>query len=182
MPRLNVKTFLWYWFPVILWLSVILVESTSSLSSDNTAGIVIPILHWLFPTAALTELQKVHDAGRKVGHFVGYGLMGYFFFRAVRGMHHVLAGTESLLRKGMAAGAGVRTYFRLNWALSGILGTAIVASADEIHQTFLPSRGGHFHDVVLDTSGAVIVLLFVWIVARRRSRASSCLAATQTAK
>jgi len=44
--------------------------------------------------------------------------------------------------------------------------TAFIASCDEFHQSFLPSRTGKFSDVVLDTIGATIVsgivLTAVW--------------------
>jgi len=35
----------------------------------------------------------------------------------------------------------------------------LVATADEIHQTFLPNRTGCFSDVVLDTAGAASLQL-----------------------
>jgi len=43
--------------------------------------------------------------------------------------------------------------------------TALVASLDEWHQTFLPSRTGTIRDVVLDSAAALgaQVLLFLWL-------------------
>jgi hypothetical protein len=40
-----------------------------------------------------------------------------------------------------------------------------VASLDEWHQSFLPSRTGTIHDVVLDTTAglAAQILLFLWL-------------------
>jgi VanZ family protein len=47
--------------------------------------------------------------------------------------------------------------------------TALVASLDEWHQTFLPSRTGAFRDVVLDTIGALCMQAVVIAVVRYRS-------------
>ena len=42
--------------------------------------------------------------------------------------------------------------------------TAFVASLDEWHQTFLPSRTGRWQDVVLDSFAALCMQVFLWIV------------------
>ena len=55
--------------------------------------------------------------------------------------------------------------------LLGITSAAIVASADEIHQMFLPTRGASFNDVLLDTSGALALnLTFFAFLAYRRNQ------------
>ena len=46
------------------------------------------------------------------------------------------------------------------------LRTALVASADEWHQTFLPNRTGRYQDVLLDCSGAIAMQLVVYIFMR----------------
>jgi VanZ family protein len=53
----------------------------------------------------------------------------------------------------------------MRWANIAILGTALVASLDEWHQTFIPSRTGAVHDVVLDTCAGIAaqVLVLLWI-------------------
>jgi VanZ family protein len=37
-----------------------------------------------------------------------------------------------------------------------LAGTALVASSDELHQTFLPNRTGSVRDVMIDGAGADI--------------------------
>jgi len=44
-------------------------------------------------------------------------------------------------------------------ALGAIVSTFLLASADEFHQTFVPSRTGAFHDVVIDTVGGLFALV-----------------------
>jgi len=61
-----------------------------------------------------------------------------------------------------------RASFMVDAALA-LLGTAIVASADEFHQSFLPNRTGVPSDVLLDCSGAIVLLLIVYLIVRTRS-------------
>ena len=44
--------------------------------------------------------------------------------------------------------------------------TAIVASLDELHQTYLPDRTGVMQDVLLDTCGAIVLCGGVLIAGR----------------
>jgi VanZ family protein len=50
--------------------------------------------------------------------------------------------------------------------------TFLIATADEIHQTFLPNRTGCFSDVLLDTAGAAafqaMLLLALFAASRFR--------------
>jgi VanZ family protein len=43
-----------------------------------------------------------------------------------------------------------------------LLGTATIASCDEWHQTFLPNRTGTPWDVLLDSTGAVVLMLITY--------------------
>ena len=90
----------------------------------------------------------LHHYIRKTGHFVGYGTMGLLWLRAW---------WMSLPRAG----------FLLDATLA-LLGTALVASADEFHQSFLPNRTGVPSDVLLDCCGAVMLTLLAYICARLR--------------
>jgi VanZ family protein len=44
------------------------------------------------------------------------------------------------------------------------LSTFLVASADEFHQSFLPNRTGQFRDVLLDSCGALVLGLLLFLV------------------
>lgn len=54
--------------------------------------------------------------------------------------------------------------------LLALLGTAVVASLDEFHQSFLPNRTGIPSDVLLDCCGAVVLLLLFFFVRSLRPR------------
>ena len=126
------------WIAAILWLIVIAIESTSYLSAHNTSRFLYPILHFLFGID-YARFEPWHYLLRKSGHVFGYALLSILLFRAWR---------ETLSVPG-------NTTWTLRWATIAVLGTALVASLDEWHQSFLPSRTGHWQDVVLDSSAAI---------------------------
>ena len=54
--------------------------------------------------------------------------------------------------------------------------TFLYACTDEIHQLFVPGRAGKFTDVMIDTTGGIIMLLFIALVthvARKRHTAGT---------
>jgi VanZ family protein len=46
--------------------------------------------------------------------------------------------------------------------------TALVASLDEWHQTFIPSRTGSVRDVILDSAAALVAQIAIFILVRGR--------------
>ena len=44
--------------------------------------------------------------------------------------------------------------------------TFLYACTDEFHQLFVPGRAGRFTDVLIDTTGGIIMLLFIALVTR----------------
>jgi VanZ family protein len=97
-------------------------------------------LHW----------DALHHFIRKSGHFVGYGLVALSFLRAW---------LYTLVREKPKP----LLTWRLESCILAVLSTAIVASCDEIHQTFLPNRTGRAADVLLDTAGATCMCLLIWL-------------------
>jgi VanZ family protein len=51
-------------------------------------------------------------------------------------------------------------------AFLALLGTSLIASLDEYHQTFLPNRTGSIWDVLLDCCGALTLQLIVYLYLR----------------
>jgi VanZ family protein len=140
------------WLPVVIGLCVIAIESTGKLSSDNTSGWLRPIFTFLFGTWTDPRWDAFHHALRKTGHFTGYGTLGMLWLRA-------------WLRTFASRTGWTQAAWRLRSAALGVAGTFLTASADEYHQTFLPSRTGLFSDVLLDTSGALLftaLLSLLW--------------------
>ena len=136
------------WIATILWLIVIAIESTQYLSSHNTSRFLFPLLHYLFAMDRL-HFETVHFYMRKGGHVFGYGLLSILLFRAWR---------ETLPALG-------NPKWTFRWANIAVLGTALVASLDEWHQSFLPSRTGTPRDVLLDTCAGIAaqILVFLWM-------------------
>jgi VanZ family protein len=136
------------WWPVAFMISVIALESTPTLGSDRTTGPFRYVFQLLFGHVADDRWEIIHHLIRKAGHFVGYGLVGLSWLRAWR-----------------------RT--RPNWLFSvdaalALAATAIIASADEFHQSFLPNRTSSPWDVLLDCTGALAMLLPAYAVIRLR--------------
>jgi len=55
-------------------------------------------------------------------------------------------------------------------SLAALPACALVAMADEYHQTFVSDRAGMWQDVLLDTAGALAGIVFVWALGRLFSR------------
>ena len=133
---------------------VISIESSSYLSSHETSRILYPILHFLFGIN-YAQFEPWHHVVRKTGHVIGYGLLSFFLFRAWR---------ATLPKPGNPP-------WSLYWADIAVFGTALVASLDEWHQSFIPSRTGRWQDVVLDSSAAIatqILLYLFYLFLRKR--------------
>jgi VanZ family protein len=148
------------WIAAILWLVVIAIESTAMLSASNTSRILFPLLHSLFDINWV-RFEVWHFYIRKSGHVVGYGILSILAFRAWR---------ETFPAWGNPP-------WTLRWASIAVLMTAFVASLDEWHQSFIPSRTGRWQDVVLDTCAGIAaqILLVLWwkIVKNPRKDAAS---------
>jgi VanZ family protein len=141
------------WIAAILWLIVIAIESTNLGSSNNTSRILYPLLHFLFGMD-LPHFEYLHHYLRKGGHVFGYGLLSILLFRAWR---ETLPSLQNL-----------KWTFR--WSAIAVLGTAVVASLDEWHQSYLPSRTGTPWDVLLDTCAGIAaqILLFLFYARSRK--------------
>jgi VanZ family protein len=143
------KQLLKAWIAAGLWIVLIAIESTSYLSSDNTSRILYPILHFLFGIDP-NHFAILHHYIRKSGHFVGYFMLSFLLFRAWRA---TLPSTS---------------LWALRWAGIAFLMSAFVASMDEWHQTFIPSRTGLVSDVFLDSTAALIAQIVIFLFLRVR--------------
>jgi len=143
------------WIAAILWLIVIAMESSAYFSAHNTSRILYPLLHFLFGLSR-ANFEPIHFYIRKGGHVFGYGLLSILLFRAWR---------ETLPALG-------NPNWTFRWANISVLGTALVASLDEWHQSYIPSRTGTVRDVILDTCAGIgaQVLLFFWASRQVRGR------------
>lgn len=149
------KHILKLWIAAGLWLVVIAIESTAYLSSEYTSRFLYPILHFLLGLD-WKHFAVWHHYIRKTGHFVGYFILSLLLFRAWK------------------ATLKLPVLWALRWSGIAFLMSALVASMDEWHQSYLPSRTGVFSDVVLDSSAALVaqIVIFLFLRAKRAKMAS----------
>ena len=142
------KQLLKTWIAAILWLWVIVLESTNLASSENTRRLFYPLLPFLFGLGP-GHFPTWHALIRKTGHFVGYFTLSLLLFRAWR-----------------ATFAFPALRWSIEWARISFFMTALVACLDEWHQTYLPKRTGSLHDVLLDSTAAMVAQVVLFFLLR----------------
>jgi len=144
------KQLLKAWVAATLWLGLILAESTTYASADNTSRFLYPLLHFLLGVDH-AHFPIWHFFIRKTGHFVGYFTLSLLLFRAWRATFPFPGAKWSL-----------------QWARISFFMTALVACLDEWHQTYLPKRTGSLHDVLLDSTAALVAQILLFLFLRNR--------------
>jgi VanZ family protein len=135
------------------WIVLITIESSDFFSAQNTGTMLYSLLTRLFGQINLQHFLIVHHYLRKTGHVLGYGLLALFLlrgWRATLGYAHAWSWRTTLLA----------------W-----VGAVFVASMDEWHQTFIPSRGGSLRDALLDSAAGLVFLLIAYAWQRRSALA-----------
>jgi len=123
----------------VLWTICIFAASSDAFSASHTGSVLQSFAMAILghPLSDMTyELTQL--ATRKLAHLTEYGLLGWLWFRAVRGDEQG---------------------WTLRWSVTAVLIAIAVATTDEIHQAFVPSRTGSPLDVIVDTCGAVVAQL-----------------------
>ena len=141
------RTFSRYWLPALTWTCVVLYASSDTFSAQNTGSILETVTTFLFGRISPETFDTVHFLIRKSAHVTEYGILGLLWFRAWR---------------------GARPGFQWKWSLAGIGMALATAITDEVHQSFVPSRGSSAWDVMLDVTGAALVQIVLWLLIRRR--------------
>ena len=116
---------------------------------SQTSRIIGPILDFFFPNMPEPDRLVVHYYVRKTAHFTEYAVLAFMTMRAL-----VNAGYRMKRLWLSAAGVGL---------------ALLIACIDEFNQAFEPSRTGSPWDVALDVSGAVFMVIFLWLADRPRS-------------
>lgn len=137
------------WWPAAVWIGIITFESTDYMSAQNTGSMLYDLLTRLFGAINLYDFQYWHHYLRKTGHVVGYAMLGLLLLRGFR---------ATFANRGVWVGRA---------AVFAWLGTAFVATMDEWHQSFIPSRTGVFSDVILDSTAGLVALTLAYIALRK---------------
>lgn len=139
--------FLRSWWPSLLWACLIFSLSTDTFSAHHTGAILYPILHWLWPSISNHQFNLIHHLIRKSAHFTEYFIFCLLLFRGVR---------------------GERFGWRWTWALAALSIAAGYSALDEIHQAFVASRTASPWDSLLDSAGASVASVALWVWFRWR--------------
>ena len=117
----------------------------------------------IVPQVQESFVSQLDEVLRKTGHFAGYGILSGLVFLALRNTNY------DRLRAILSRPWGIywRDFWRWEWVLLGMMVTVVTAAADEIHQTFIPSRTGRWQDVVLDSCGAMVLQVADYFLSRR---------------
>jgi VanZ family protein len=144
------------WVPAVLSVVIIALESTATMSSDNTSRWLYPFWTRFLGPISAANWGELHHLIRKTGHFVGYGFVSVTFFYGWRQtLHHMAVKHWTLWRRA---------------SIAAVLCTLVVATMDEYHQSFIPSRTSSPVDVGIDLCGAMAAQLLLLLVVHLVSR------------
>jgi len=152
------------WIAAILWLGLIVAESSNFASAENTGRFVYALLHFLLGVGP-AHFPVWHFVIRKTGHFVGYFTLSWLLFRAWR---------ATFSFPGIS--------WAIQWARISFFMTALVACLDEWHQTYLAKRTGNLHDVLLDSTAALVAQLAIYLILRSRPQKAGLFKGSDTVK
>ena len=122
------------------------------MSAEHTSRHIVPVLLWLKPGMSPQAIWMILVFARKSAHVIEYTVLALLLWRALRSVS--IFRTKTLVAFGAA-----------------LLASAIFATSDEFHQTFIQSRTPSVRDVFLDVAGALVGLLIGVSFARRNSKA-----------
>jgi len=142
----SLRSWISAWLPVAIGIGVIMLESAVRFGADRTSQPLRRIWEAIFGHVSNRNWHLIHTCIRKSGHFLGFGLVGLAWLRAWR---------MSIPNSRFVTDAGL-----------ALMGTVLVASGDEFHQTFLPNRTGSVRDVMIDCAGAIVLQVLVYLYLR----------------
>lgn len=130
------KIFSWAAVFLVMLLIFNLSSQVAEHSNELSAGITKLIIKAVKKVAPGVELEQksINNRLRKNAHFFSYLLLGVFVYNALR-------------RSGLQ---GWRCFILA-------LGICVLyAVTDEVHQLYVPGRGGQVRDVLIDSAGACV--------------------------
>ncbi len=129
------------WLLVILWMLLIFylshqpVEKSNSLSKDITK-VIIETVEKIAPNKEF-NLSRLNHIVRKNAHFLAYLVLGVLLLHGLK--KNKIIGNKAIL--------------------IAISISVIFAISDEVHQLFVPGRGGQIKDVIIDSAGALVGII-----------------------
>lgn len=140
------------WSLMILWMILIFVLSAQSAddSSSTSGNILTILLKVMYPgfkdmdaDSQFIILEQYQGLIRKSAHFCIYGILGVISFAAYDALNKIKA-------KAVVPFAFITC--------------VLYAVSDEIHQLFVPGRSCEFLDVLIDSAGALLGILALYLI------------------
>ena len=127
--------------------------STDVFSAENTRSVIEKAFLLFSPHGSKHAMAAFNYVVRKSAHFVEYAILGALLFRAFR--------------------SGDPLRWRFRWAAYSFIAAMAWALLDELHQSFTRTRGASILDSLLDSSGALVMLIVIAIINQRKNHALS---------
>lgn len=132
-----------YFIPALIWMIFIFIMShTNGNDSSNQSNFIAEIVLRFIDI----DVETLTFLIRKAAHMSEYAILLLLIY-------YGLSNTIT---------------YKYNLLIS-LATTFIYACSDEFHQLFIPGRSGQFKDVLIDTSGGLIMLLIIYLWQRKKS-------------
>lgn len=148
--RQSLRTRIWRYAPLLVWMAVIFFASTGTFSGDNTSRLLGPFLLWLFPEMSEQRIAFYHLFSRKLAHFTEYAVLGFLAARAFAG--------------------SARRLLHEHWIIASAVLVVAYALLDEFHQSFVTSRTASIFDCLIDIAGGLFVLICLNYLKRPKTK------------
>jgi VanZ family protein len=148
-----------WWVTTVVWTVVIFILSTRAFGLVWSTNVLWKILTHLSLPVSPRTLLDINLFIRKLAHVFEYAILASLLYRLVR----------PPAQNGWHSRSG----------LLSILGGALYAASDELHQLFVPGRRGTVRDWALDVAGVTLGTLVTYFLVRfspaksKRNAASS---------
>ena len=132
-----------YLILTILWMIFIFVMSqTPGNDSSKQSNFIVDIIIHILPITRDTLSFIV----RKCAHMTEYAILAFLIYKTIV---HI---EKSLVKS--------------------FIFTFLYACTDEFHQLFIAGRAGQFRDVCIDSTGALFMILIIYIINKRKDKKS----------
>lgn len=124
-------------FLALLWAALIFkMTATPSFTGDSTGG----FLQSFLPFVEAETIKQLNYFIRKMAHVTAFGILALLVWKAIWPAKYA---------------------YLIAWVIASTYG-----AIDEWHQTFIPNRSGVLSDVLIDSLGAALALLLLYICRR----------------
>ena len=143
---------------VVMWMGLIF--SFSSQPADESSKVSGGLCHRIVCSVNDTfHLQMTRERTKEIAEVIEYPVR-----KAAHMTEYAILGLLSFAFYSGFAALKKRNY------LYALFTTAFYAATDEFHQYFIPGRSAELRDVLIDTSGAAIALLLLYLIMARGCR------------